>query len=65
MPFDYIHEVDWTVNLVEQMLREAGAVHTPPDWVNRPLNTAQRARDKVEEAKRRLEASLAAAAKNI
>ena len=38
------------------MRREAGAVHTLPNRANRPLNTAQRARDEVDQAERRLEA---------
>jgi hypothetical protein len=45
MPFNPIHEEGQTVDLVEQMRCKAGAVDTPPDRANRPLNTAQRARD--------------------
>ena len=57
MPSDSIRKVGQTVDLVEQMRRKAGAVHTPPDRANRLLDTAQRARDEVEQAERRLEAS--------
>jgi len=39
------------------MQRKAGAVYTPPDRASRPFNTAQRARDEVEQVERRLEAS--------
>ena len=45
MPSNSIRKVGRIVNLVEQMRRKAGAVDTPPDRANRPLNTAQRARD--------------------
>jgi len=54
MPFNPIREVGRTVNLVEQMRRKAGAVYTPPDQASRPLDTAQQARDKVEQAERSL-----------
>jgi len=57
MPSNLTHKEGRIIDLVEQMRREAGAVHSPPDRANRPFDIAQQAHDEVEQAERRLEAS--------